>query len=38
MGQNQPPNKWVSAVICCGAKWAEHETHHSPPRRAKLKE
>jgi hypothetical protein len=35
---SQPPIQWVPGALPLGVKWPGHETDHSPPYSAKVKE
>jgi hypothetical protein len=37
LGPTQPPNQWVLGPLSPGVKWPGHETDHSPPSSAKVK-
>jgi hypothetical protein len=37
LGPTQPPIQWVLAALSLGVKWLGHETDHSPPYSAEVK-
>jgi hypothetical protein len=38
LGLTQPSNQWVLGALSLGIKWPGHESGHSPPSRADVKE